>query len=38
MRFEIGSPQGKSMAAIIDLNPQAHVIHEELQFGDLFQR
>jgi inner membrane protein len=38
MRFEIGSPPGRSMAAIIDLDSQARVVHEELRFGDLFER
>ncbi len=36
MRFEIGSPPGHSMAAVIDLDDQARVIREELKFGDLF--
>lgn len=36
MRFEIGSPPRRSMAAVIDLDAQAHVISEELKFGDLF--
>jgi hypothetical protein len=38
MRFEVGSPPHKSMAAVIDLSAQAQVISEELKFGDLFQR
>jgi hypothetical protein len=35
IRFEIGSPAGKSMTAVIDLDAQARVLHEELDFGDL---
>jgi inner membrane protein len=38
MRFEIGTPPGHSMAALIDLDDHAKVIHEELRFGDLFQK
>jgi inner membrane protein len=38
MRFEIGTPPGHSMAAIIDLDDHAKVIHEELKFGELFQK
>lgn len=38
MRFEIGTPPGHSMAAVIDLDDHAKVIHEELKFGDLFQK
>lgn len=38
MRFELGTPPGRSLAALIDLNVQAHVIHEELDFGNLFPR
>jgi membrane-bound metal-dependent hydrolase YbcI (DUF457 family) len=38
MRFEIGSPPGRSMAAVIDLDSQSRVIREELRFGDLFER
>jgi len=38
MRFEIGAPAGKSMTAVIDLDPQARVLHEELDFGDLLPR
>jgi inner membrane protein len=38
MRFEIGTPPGHSMAAIIDLDDHAKIIHEELRFGDLFQK
>ena len=38
MRFETGSPPGHSMSAVIDVDGRAHVIHEELKFGDLFQK
>ena len=38
MRFEIGAPPGHSMAAVIDVDDHAHVTHEELKFGDLFQQ
>jgi inner membrane protein len=38
MRFEIGTPLGHSMAAVIDLDDLAKVIHEELKFGNLFQK
>nr|HEV7953484.1 metal-dependent hydrolase [Candidatus Acidoferrales bacterium] len=38
MRFEIGTPPGHSMAAVIDVDENAHVTHEELKFGDLFQK
>jgi inner membrane protein len=38
MRFEIGTPSGHSMAAVIDVDENAHVTHEELKFGDLFQK
>jgi len=38
MRFEIVSPPGRSMAAVIDLDSQARVIREELRLGDLFER
>jgi inner membrane protein len=38
MRFEIGTPPGHSMAAVIELDDHAKVIHEELKFGDLFQK
>ncbi len=36
MRFEVGTPPGRSMTAVIDLNSQSQVTHEELKFGDLF--
>jgi inner membrane protein len=38
MRFEIGTPPGHSMMAAIDVDEKAHVTHEELKFGDLFQK
>jgi inner membrane protein len=38
MRFEIGAPPGRSMSALIDVDENAHVIHEELKFGDLFPK
>jgi len=38
MRFEIGSPPGRSMAAVIDLDSRSRVTHEDLKFGDLFER
>jgi membrane-bound metal-dependent hydrolase YbcI (DUF457 family) len=38
MRFEIGTPPGHSMMAVIDVDEHAHVTHEELKFGDLFQK
>ena len=38
MRFEIGTPPAHSMAAAIDVDDHAKVIHEELKFGDLFQK
>jgi inner membrane protein len=38
MRFEIRTPPGHSMMAVIDLDENAHVNHEELKFGDLFQK
>jgi inner membrane protein len=38
MRFEIGAPPGHSMMAAIDVDEKAHVMHEELKFGDLFQK
>jgi inner membrane protein len=38
MRFEIGTPPGHSMMAAIDLDENARVTHEELRFGDLFQK
>ena len=38
MRFEIGTPPGRSMMAAIDVDENAHVTHEELTFGDLFQK
>jgi inner membrane protein len=38
MRFEIGTPPAHSMAAVIDLDDRAKVVHEELRFGDLFQK
>ena len=38
MRFEIGTPPGHSMMAVIDVDENAHVTHEELKFGDLFQK
>ena len=38
MRFEIGTPPGHSMMAAIDVDENAHVTHEELKFGDLFQK
>ena len=38
MRFEIGTPPGHSMMAVIDVDDHAHVTHEELKFGDLFQK
>jgi inner membrane protein len=38
MRFEIGTPPGHSMAAVIELDDHAKIIHEELRFGDLFQK
>jgi len=38
MRFEIGSPPGHSMTAVLDVDDRAHVIHEELKFGDLFPK
>jgi inner membrane protein len=38
MRFEIGTPPGHSMAAVIEVDDHAKVIHEELRFGDLFQK
>ena len=38
MRFEIGTPPGRSMMAAIDVDENAHVTHEELRFGDLFQK
>jgi inner membrane protein len=38
MRFEIGTPPGHSIAAVIDVDENAHVTHEELKFGDLFQK
>jgi inner membrane protein len=38
MRFEIGAPPGHSMTAVIDIDNHAQVTHEELKFGDLFQK
>jgi membrane-bound metal-dependent hydrolase YbcI (DUF457 family) len=38
MRFEIGTPPGHSMAAVIELDDHAKVVHEELRSGDLFQK
>lgn len=38
MRFEIGTPPAHSMSAVIDLDDRAKVVHEELKFGDLFQK
>jgi inner membrane protein len=38
MRFELGTPPGRSITAVIDLNPQAQVVHAEFLFGDLFPR
>jgi inner membrane protein len=38
MRFEVGTPPGHSMMAAIDVDENAHVTHEELKFGDLFQK
>lgn len=38
MRFEIGTPPGHSMMAVIDTDENAHVTHEELKFGDFFQK
>jgi inner membrane protein len=38
MRFEIGTPPGHSMMAAIDVDENARVTHEELKFGDLFQK
>ena len=38
MRFEIGAPPGHSMMAAIDVDENAHVTHEELKFGDIFQK
>ena len=38
MRFETGTPPGHSMSAVIDVDDHAKVIHEELKFGDLFQK
>jgi inner membrane protein len=38
MRFEVGSPPGRSPLARIDLDPRARVVNEELEFGDLFPR
>jgi inner membrane protein len=38
LRFELGTPPGRSMTAVIELNPQGQVVHEELLFGDLFPR
>jgi inner membrane protein len=38
MRFEIGTPPGHSMTAVIDVDDHAHVTREELKFGDLFQK
>jgi inner membrane protein len=38
MRFEIGTPPGHSMAAVIEVDENAHVTHEELKFGDLFPK
>jgi len=38
MRFEIGTPPGHSMAAVIDLDDHAKVVREELKFGDLLQK
>lgn len=38
MRFEIGTPPGHSMSAVIDVDDHSKVIHEELKFGDLFQK
>ena len=37
MRFEIGSPAGRSMRVVIDLNAEAKILNEQLKFGDLNQ-
>jgi inner membrane protein len=38
MRFEIGSPPGRSMAAVIEVNDNGQIVREEMKFGDLFQQ
>jgi inner membrane protein len=38
MRFEIGTPPGRSMKVVIDLNGQNQILNEALKFGDLVQR
>jgi inner membrane protein len=38
LRFELGTPPGRSITAVIDLNPQSQVIREQVLFGDLFPR
>jgi inner membrane protein len=38
MRFEIGTPPGHSITAVIDVDDHPRVTHEELKFGDLFQK
>jgi inner membrane protein len=37
MRFEIGSPAGRSMKVVIDLDAEGKILNEQLKFGDLFQ-
>jgi inner membrane protein len=38
MRFEIGTPPGHSMMAVIDVDNHTQVVREELKFGDLIQK
>jgi inner membrane protein len=38
MRFEIGTPAGRSMKVVVDLNSQNQILNEALKFGDLFQK
>jgi inner membrane protein len=38
MRFEIGTPPGRSMKVVIDLNGQNQILNEALKFGDLFNK
>jgi len=38
MRFEIGTPPGRSMKVVIDLNGQNQILNEALKFGDLLEK